>query len=379
MFILTEDAIKARLRSHGIEVPASQKADTAEGAADAAAVLGEGAVMVKALVPVKDRARQGLVVKAADPAAARRAALQMLGREVAGHQVTELLIERAAPQGAEHYLAAGIDYLRGVPVLLHGPGGTGVEQNAEPPRQIPFTFGAPADMSELPEPLRPVAEALIAEFLTLKALLIELNPVRVNGSAAIVLDGKATLDPAVPLPADARPGAVGQDEGAQRLQELAESLPGGTEVRFGRLGGTVGLVSAGGGVLNVVQDALRRNGLAPANFADVSGGTHTTALLGAVAREVAQLKPAGILIVTGITSSVSVTGFAAEMVQALAGIPDPIPIVARMAGAGEQEAAQLMAAIPGCRTVGMDTTVDQAVDLLAQDLQAVRANGHPAR
>jgi succinyl-CoA synthetase beta subunit len=360
-------------------VPDGHIVHSAKDAATAASRLGAGTVMVKALVPVKDRARQGLVVKAADPGQAGLAAEQMLGRVVNAHPVTELLIEQAAPEGAEHYLAAGIDYLRGVPVLLHGVGGTGVEQRAEPPRQIQFSFDAPADLSELPVPLHPVARALIAEFVQMKALLIELNPVRVGASGAMVLDGKATLDPAAALPPGARVMAAGEDEAAQRLRALAEALPGGTEVRFGRLGGTVGLVSAGGGVLNVVQDALRRNGLAPANFADVSGGSHTTRLLGAVASEVALLNPAGILIVTGITSSVSVTGFAAEMVAALSAAPRHIPIVARMAGAGEEEAAQLMAAIGHCRTVGKDTTVDQAVELLAQDLKAVQANGDSAR
>lgn len=377
MYALTEEAVKARLRDRGVAVPAGEVVTTSDEARAAAARLG-GPVMVKALVATTDRARKGVVVRTTDAASAGLAAADLLGSTVDGQRVDRLLVEQLAAQGEEHYLAAGVDHVRGVPVLLHGPGGSGVEQRT-PPRQIPFRLDHPAPVDDLPAPLRPVAEALVAEFTALGALLVELNPVRVTDGVPVVLDGKATLDPAMPLPADAyRPGGHTVDAAAQRLQRRAAELPGATEVRFGRLPGDVGLVSAGGGVLNVVHDALRRHGLRPANFADVSGGSSTTQLLGAVAEEVVALGPAAVLVVTGITSSVSVTGFAEEMARALRPLAHrdpPVPVVARLAGAGEQEAAEILADLPHCRVVGRDTTVDEAVALLAQDLSVVQARG----
>lgn len=220
----------------------------------------------------------------------------------------------------------------------------------------------------VPAVLEPVASALLAEFFALRAPLVELNPVRIIDGSAIILDAKAVLDPAVATPGDAIE-VTAEDKVGAALRAEAEAMKGGTEVRFGLLDGDVGLVSAGGGVLAVVHDALRRRGLRPANFADVSGGSATTPLLGSVAREVVKLRPRGVLVVTGITSSVSVEEFASTMaaeLAPLASLDPPPPIVARMAGTGEDEAARTLSVLTNCHTVGKDVTVDEAVDLLAE-------------
>jgi hypothetical protein len=82
---------------------------------------------------------------------------------------------------------------------------------------------------------------------------------------------------------------------------------------------------------------------------------------------VVKLKVRGILVVTGITSSVSVTEFAETMLKSLLPLTlleEPPPVVARMAGIGEEEAAVTLRALPNCTTVGMDVTVEEAVALL---------------
>ena len=158
-----------------------------------------------------------------------------------------------------------------------------------------------------------------------------------------------------------------------RLQAEAAALKGGTEVRFGCLDGDIGVVSAGGGVLTLLNDALARHGLEPANFADVSGGSATTRILGSVAREVVGLRPRGVLVMTGITSSVPVVEFARTIRAALAplaaGGAGPVPVVARMAGTGEEEAVAILGDLPRCRVVGKDTTVEECVALLAAMLE----------
>lgn len=192
--------------------------------------------------------------------------------------------------------------------------------------------------------------------------MLEVNPVRVVDGTAWVLDAKAVLDPAAPLPAEAVPVGV-PDAVEGRLQAEAAALKGGTEVRFGCLSGDIGVVSAGGGVLTLLNDALARHGLEPANFADVSGGSATTRILGSVAREVVGLKPRGVLVMTGITSSVPVIEFARTIRAALADVT--VPVVARMAGTGEEEAVAILGDLPRCRVVGKDTTVEECVALLA--------------
>jgi succinyl-CoA synthetase beta subunit len=368
---LTEEALKRRLAARGAVVPDGRTVTDADAAARAADELG-GPVMIKALVALKDRAKLGLVLRAEGGDAARAAAERLFARP-GPPPVPAVLVERLAAPGDEYYLAAAFDHVRGEPVLLIGLGGSGVEHRDEKPRTVAVTMDGVVPAGSVPPVLEPVVTALLAEFFALRAQLVELNPVRVAGQTAVVLDAKAVLDPAVPTPADAIE-VTPEDAVGAALRAEAEAMKGGTEVRFGRLDGDVGLVSAGGGVLAVVHDALRRRGLRPANFADVSGGSATTPLLGAVAREVVRLRPRGVLVVTGITSSVSVEEFANTMAVALAPLArldPPPPIVARMAGTGEDQAALTLSVLPNCRTVGKDVTVDEAVDLLADLMEKV--------
>jgi len=365
LHIMTEVALKSRLARRGVRVPIGLVITSEVEAEHAIAELGLP-VMVKALVAAKDRAQLGLVRHSESLATSREYVKQLLVEGQSGLRVERILIEQVAPEGEEFYLAAGFDYVRGEPILLYGPGGSGVERRAEPPKKIMATMSGTYEADEIPLALRPVANALLAEFLELRAQLVELNPVRVCSDGPIVLDAKAVLDPVLPLPSDAIT-IDDDDEIGTRLRDLAASIAGGTEVRFGRLDGDVGMVSGGGGVLSIVSDAMRKHGLRPANFSDVSGGAATTRLLGSIADEVVKLKVRGILVVTGITSSVSVTEFAETMLKSLLPLTlleEPPPVVARMAGIGEEEAAVTLRALPNCTTVGMDVTVEEAVALL---------------
>lgn len=369
MYVLTEDALKVRLAGRGLRVPQGEVVSTPQGAAEVTTRVGPP-VMIKALLAMKDRARHGFVRRCGSASEARAVSEDLLGLATDVGPVERLLVESVAPPGEEFYLAVGVDYLAAEPIILVGNGGSGIEHLATRPARVRASVDGSFDKKSVPEPLRPVAEALLAELLDSRAQFIELNPVRVCEQGPIVLDGKATLDAAVALPPDAV-SADHVDEIGEILRREADSLAGGTEVRFGLLGGDIGVVSAGGGVLSIVNDALRRHGLAPANFADVSGGTATARLLGSVAREVARLDVRGIVIATGITSSVSVTELAQYMVENLSVLNvcrDGPPIVARMAGVGEEDAAHQMSTLARCTTVGKDVTVEECVAILAERL-----------
>jgi succinyl-CoA synthetase beta subunit len=325
-----------------------------------------GAAVVKSMVTRKDRAAAGLVRVVASGAEASEVAAEMLAAEPG----SALLVEEVAPAGEEHYLGFGFDFVAGAPVVMHGRGGSGVEGRAAP-RLVRITLGEPFPTGLLPTALQPVAEAMFAEFTELRAHILEVNPVRVVDGEAWVLDAKTMLDPAVPAPPEAV--AVGAADPVEvRLRAEAAALKGGTDVRFGCLDGDVGVVSAGGGVLTIVNDALARHGLRPANYADVSGGSATTHMLGSVAREVVGLHPRAVLVMTGITSSVPVPQFARTIAASLRPLADckaTVPVVARMAGTDEEEAVAILRDLPHCRVVGKDTTVEECVTLLASLMQ----------
>jgi succinyl-CoA synthetase beta subunit len=360
---LTEHVLKARLAERGARVPRGRVATTADEAREAAAELG-GRAVVKSMVPRKDRAVAGLVRLVASADEAATAACEMLSTEPG----FPLLVEEIAAAGEEHYLAMGFDLLAGAAVVMHGPGGSGVEKRSTPPTQTLAALGGTVPAGAVPPELASLAQAMFEEFQHLKAHVLEVNPVRVVDGEAWVLDAKAVLDPAAATPEEAVEIGV-PDPVEVRLQAEAASLRGGTEVRFGCLDGDVGIVSAGGGVLTLLNDALVDHDLRPANFADVSGGSATTRILGSVAREVVGLDPRGVLVMTGITSSVTVVEFARTIREALTPLADrepQVPVVARMAGTGEEEAVTILGDLPRCRVVGKDTTVEECVALLAE-------------
>ena len=231
MQALTEHVLKVRLAGRGARVPHGRLATAPDGAHAAATELG-GRAVVKSMVARKDRAAAGLVRLVATADEARAAAAGMLAAEPGA----PLLVEEIAPAGAEHYLALGFDLVAGSAVVMHGPGGSGVEHRSAPPTQHLVPLGAPLPADVLPAELLPVARAMVDEFQALRAHVLEVNPVRVVDGTAWVLDAKAVLDPAAPLPAEAVP--VGEPDPVEaRLRAEAAALKGGTEVRFGCLTG----------------------------------------------------------------------------------------------------------------------------------------------
>lgn len=369
---LAEDVLKRRLANRGVIVPRGVVVETGATVIAATAPLAFP-IVAKGLVPVTDRAKRGLIHIVDRPEDLPAVVEGLLAASADGHHVRRVLLEERCADGDEHYLGASFDHARGVPVLLHGRGGSGIEHR-EPPEQLRLPASLEVPDGLIDPRLGLVAAALLREFAELKALLLEANPVRLTADGAVVLDAKATLDPTAPVPE----GAIELSPTSEsEVLEVAPGTKGGATARLGELGGDIGLVSAGGGVLSVVLDALRREGLSPANFSDVSAGTATDRMLGMVAERVADLRPRAVLVTSGITSSVAVTALAIAVRNGLAASYGSIqavtiPVVARLAGEGEGDAAGVMAELPHCIHLGRDHTIEDAVAELAHQL-----NGGP--
>lgn len=127
MHVLLEDSMKRRLAARGVRTPALRAVRSAADAVVAAHELG-GDVVVKALVGVGDRGRKNLVRAVGTPDAAGGAAEQMLGTVIDGQVIDRVLVEATASPGSEHFIGYDFDYFAASAVLLHGPGGSGVEE-----------------------------------------------------------------------------------------------------------------------------------------------------------------------------------------------------------------------------------------------------------
>ena len=109
-------------RSHGLPVPDSVLAETAEQAREAAARFG-GTVVIKAQVHAGGRGKAGGVKLASGPAEAGEAAAAILGMEIKGLVVEKVLVAPAVEIATEAYVGIVMDRASQRPVMMVSPEG----------------------------------------------------------------------------------------------------------------------------------------------------------------------------------------------------------------------------------------------------------------
>jgi succinyl-CoA synthetase beta subunit len=364
--VLLEDAVKRRLQEHDVEVPRGRVVTDGRGAAHVATEMG-GRVVVKALVPVGDRGRKGLVEVVSDARQAETVATRLLGSAPEGHVVERLLVEEMAPDGADLFVGFGFDLASRRAVLLVGDGGSGVEDRQQP-TAIPFPLHDGPALQGFDGPLRSVIEAGYDLFRSTGAMTLEFNPVRVTGPAAIVLDGKVVLDPTLEAPPDAvavRPVRAATTH-ERALQDADAALGGSSSLRYRHLDGDVALITLGGGALMVTHDALRRLGGRSSVASDAAVGRSFHERIALLLDTVLPQPTRGVFI--GSTVSGLPTMFLAptlhEGLIRNGYVDGRIPVVVRLAGEQEAETAALLESIPGIIHCGRETSIERAIELL---------------
>ncbi|MGD8245426.1 MAG: acetate--CoA ligase family protein, partial [Anaerolineae bacterium] len=137
---LHEHQGKELLQKHRIPVPKGQVAETPQAAAAIAEELGKP-VMVKAQAWVTGRAELGGIRKANTPREAADATKGMLGMQVRGFTVEQVLVEEQLDITREFYAGVIVDDREQTPmVMFSSVGGTGIEEiAAENPNQVAST------------------------------------------------------------------------------------------------------------------------------------------------------------------------------------------------------------------------------------------------
>src|SRR5258706_10136082 len=115
------------LEAAGVAVAPYRAVDTPRAAEAAASVLG-GAVMVKALVPAGGRQKGGGVTRAETPAAAAAAAEKLLGVTLGHFPVTQVLVQACVDIREEYFCALTFDSATRSPaILFSAEGGVDIE------------------------------------------------------------------------------------------------------------------------------------------------------------------------------------------------------------------------------------------------------------
>jgi succinyl-CoA synthetase beta subunit len=291
---LMEYQAKELFTAHGVPGLPGEVATEAGQATEIAARIGT-TVVVKAQVKTGGRGKAGGVKLAETPAEAEARAGAILGMDIKGHTVHQVLVTEATDIAAEYYVSFLVDRAnRTYLAMASAEGGMEIEQLAverpEALARVPIDvlrgvdedqarriaeeagFGAVAPGPVVDEVVG-VIQRLWQVFVEEDATLVEVNPlVRTPDDRVLAIDGKVTLDDNASFRHPSHEAFV--DKSADDpLERRAKEK----DLNYVKLDGEVGIIGNGAGLVMSTLDVVAYageefGGVRPANFLDIGGG-----------------------------------------------------------------------------------------------------------
>ena len=372
-----ESDARAIFRRHGLPVPESCLASTADKAAQAARAFGRS-VVIKAQVLAGGRGKAGGVQLASSPEEAGAAATQILALNISGEPVRRVLVAPAVEIARELYLGVVIDRTaQSLVVMASAEGGVDIEEvaatnpsailraNVDPLVGLPawqarqLGFALALSNSQVRQFVR-VAQGLVEAFVDVDASLAEVNPLVVDAEGNLqAIDAKLNIDD----------NALARQADIERLRDPHEESEAERRARdaglsYIKLDGTIGCMVNGAGLAMATMDVIKHYGGEPANFLDVGGGAGVEKITTAfeIILEDPNVRAVLVNIFAGITRADDV---AAGVIAARARLAQDVPLVVRVAGTREAEALKLLEEAG----IGAERSMDSAA---AQVVEAVR-------
>jgi len=384
---LYEYQAKDLFAAHGVPVLPGRTVATPEDAATVASEIGT-AVVVKAQVKTGGRGKAGGVKLATTPEEAREKAAAILGMDIKGHTVHQVLVTEASDIAEEYYFSFLLD--RGNRTFLamcSAEGGMEIEQLAverpEALARIPVDPIAGVDKAKAAEIVAagkiPAAVADAAADVIVKlwdtfvgedATLVEVNPlVRDPKDNVIALDGKVTLDENAGF---RHPGHAALVD--ERAEDPLEAKAKAKDLNYVKLDGQVGIIGNGAGLVMSTLDVVayageKHNGVKPANFLDIGGGASAEVMAAGldVILGDPDVRSVFVNVFGGITACDAVATGIVEALKILGGQATK-PLVVRLDGNNVEEGRRILndANHPLVTLVGtMDDAADKAAELAA--------------
>ncbi|HUH11997.1 MAG TPA: ADP-forming succinate--CoA ligase subunit beta [Longimicrobiales bacterium] len=363
------------LRRHGVPVPPGEVARTPEQAQALAEKYG-GAVVVKAQVHVGGRGKAGGVKLAKDAAEAKERAEAILGMDIKGLTVEQVLITPAEDIASEAYLGVIVD--RGskrAVFMVSREGGVDIEEVAarapDAIRRLPvdprygllphqaFWLGATLyDDVKQQRSAAKIMQQLYAAFIASGASLAEINPLITTPAGEVkAIDAKMNIDD----------NELFRRADIAELRDSSSEPPSETTAReagltFIKLDGTIGACVNGAGLAMATMDLIKYYGGDPANFLDIGGSSNPEKVVNALRIITSDPNVRVILfnIFGGITRCDDVAN---GIVEATRMIDIDVPLVIRLTGTNEEEALRILEDAGISAHTSMDEVVQKAVEL----------------
>ena len=299
------------------------------------------------------RGKAGGIKLAGTPAEAEAAAQKIIGMDIAGNTVEQVLVEAQADIAAEYYACVMTDAASKGPLMLFSTeGGMDIEEvaDANPDMIVRLLIDirngvdraateAALDgigLDDKTGPIADVLEKLYDVYFNNDAELVEINPLIATGAGNLVaLDCKFSLEDSG---ANRRPELV--NKGApEKLTEL-ESRGRDIGLRYIELDGDVGVLANGAGLTMTTMDVVRHYGGEPANFLEIGGEAYT---LGKPALELVLSNPRVKCLLVNFCGAFARTDVMTEgIVNAWQELKPTLPVFFTIHGTNEDEAIALV-------------------------------------
>ena len=384
---LYEFQAKALFAEHGVVTQDGAVVNTADEAKAAAQKFGS-MVVVKAQVKVGGRGKAGGVKLAKNADEAFDKANDILGLDIKGHIVKQVLVTPAEDIASEYYVSFLLDRSnRTFLAMASVEGGVEIEEVAannpdalakinidasvgvtkEVAIKIATAAKFPAEiMDQVVEMLQRMWDVFVKE----DATLVEVNPlVQTPAGKVIALDGKVSLDDNAAFRHPNHAALIDH-----QAEDPLEAAAKAKDLNYVKLDGQVGIIGNGAGLvmstLEVVAYAGElHGGMRPANFLDIGGGASAQVMADGLSIILSDqdVKAVFVNVFGGITSCDAVAN---GIVQALAlleadGKKIKVPLVVRLDGNNSVVGREILktANHPAVR---MADTMDAGAELVAQ-------------
>jgi succinyl-CoA synthetase beta subunit len=382
---------KELLQKGGIPIPKGRIAKTEEEARKIAEEIA-GPVVIKAQAWVTGRAEAGGVKFARDPSEAGKVAGQILGMDIKGFTVREVLVEEKLDIEGEFYVGMTIDDIDKLPTLIFSSvGGTGIEEIARkhPAKVVTFPIDITTGLRgfeardmlrklEIRGDLQKGLSDLLVKFYRVarknEARSAEINPLVVTrGGKIVATDSHIVIDdyavfrhpeldieiarefdrPATPLEKAAYQVEAKDHRGTFYFFQMERGIKPRS--------GYIGFHGAGGGGSMMSMDALLSQGFKVANYCDTSGNPSASKVYRAAKIILSQENIDGYFASGSGVASQEQFHSARGLVKAFREANLSIPAVIRIGGNSEELAMEILHAytkdLPGkVEAYGRDTS-----------------------
>ena len=384
---LYEFQAKDLFAKHGVPTQSGEVVRTPQAAKEAATRIG-GLVVVKAQVKTGGRGKAGGVKLAKDPQEAYDRAHDILGLDIKGHVVHQVLINPAADIAEEYYVSFLLDRAnRTFLAMASKEGGMEIEQLAverpEALAKVPvdalvgcdaakaaeITDAAGFDASVRDQVIE-ILQKLWDVFVKEDATLVEVNPlVKTPEGQVVALDGKVSLDDNAEFRHPDHEALV-DDTATDPLEIRAKEK----DLNYVKLSGSVGIIGNGAGLVMSTLDVVAYageefGGQKPANFLDIGGGASAQVMADGleIILSDAEVKSVFVNVFGGITACDAVANGIVQAVELLAAKGEAVtkPLVVRLDGNNADLGRQILRDA-GNPLVELVDTMDDAARRVAQ-------------